>query len=127
MRYYCYYYYCGSHTQKVLVRETIPCAAYVGETSPNAIALLQELSRRYDLVSAEATCGDSPSLTDSQELVGFGKASIPCNLIALDAQNQLFQVLLHIFLGIGKVVTISWGDHVLVMKQHPLNLQFHYH
>jgi hypothetical protein len=32
---------------------------------------------------------------DMRELVRGGKAAIPCNLIALDAQNQLFLVLLH--------------------------------
>jgi hypothetical protein len=45
---------------------------------------------------------------DAQELVRVGKAAVPCNLISLDAQNQLFLVLLHVFLGTGHVVTTTW-------------------
>jgi hypothetical protein len=42
----------------------------VGETSPDAIAQLQELARKYDLISSD---GASPSLTYqyAQELVGI--------------------------------------------------------
>jgi hypothetical protein len=46
----------------------------MGETSPDAIAVLQELARKYDLISSD---GASPSLTDARELVGVGKAAIP--------------------------------------------------
>jgi hypothetical protein len=63
----------------------------VGETSPDVIAALQELARKYDLITSD---GASPSLTDAHKLVGGGKAAIPQNLITLDAQNQLFLVLL---------------------------------
>jgi hypothetical protein len=66
----------------------------IGETSPDAIAQLQELGRKYDLISSD---GASPSLTDAHDLVGVGKASIPRNLISLDAQNQLFLVLNRLF------------------------------
>jgi hypothetical protein len=94
----------------------------VGETSPDAIAQLQELARKYDLISSD---GASPSLTDAQELVGIGKASIPSNLIALDAQNQLFLVLLRVFLGTEHAITVAWEVHTTTTQQRLLHLQFY--
>jgi hypothetical protein len=94
----------------------------VGETSPDAIAQLQELARKYDLISSD---GASPSLTDAQELVGIGKASIPSNLIALDAQNQLFLVLLRVFLGTEHTITVAWEAHTTTTQQRLLHLQFY--
>jgi hypothetical protein len=94
----------------------------VGETSPDVIAALQELARKYDLITSD---GASPSLTDARELVGGGKAAIPRNLITLDAQNQLFLVLLRVFLGAGHAVTTAWEVHTIATQQQLLNLQFY--
>jgi hypothetical protein len=94
----------------------------VGETSPDAIAVLQELARKYDLISSD---GAAPSLMDARELVGVGKAAIPRNLIALDAQNQLFLVLLRVFIGTAHTVTLAWEQHTLSTQQQLLNLQFY--
>jgi hypothetical protein len=94
----------------------------VGETSPDAIAALQELARKYDLISSD---GAAPSLLDARELVGGGKASIPRNLISLDAQNQLFLVLLRVFLGTTHLVTQAWEGHTVATQQQLLNLQFY--
>lgn len=94
----------------------------IGETSPDAIAQLQELARKYDLISSD---GASPSLTDAQELVGVGKASIPRNLISLDAQNQLFLVLLRVFLGTEHAVTRAWETHTAATQQQLLSLQYY--
>jgi hypothetical protein len=94
----------------------------VGETSPDAIAQLQELARKYDLISSD---GASPSRTDAQELVGIGTASIPSNLIALDAQNQLFLVLLRVFLGTDHAITVAWEVHTTTTQQRLLHLQFY--
>jgi hypothetical protein len=85
----------------------------VGETSPDAIAALQELARKYDLISSD---GAAPSLMDARELVGVGKAAIPHNLILLDAQNQLFLVLLRVFLGTAHVVTTAWEQHTITTQ-----------
>lgn len=76
----------------------------VGKTSPDAIVALQELARKYDIISSN---GAVPSLLDAQELVRGGKAVIPSNLILLDAQNQLFLVLLRVFLGPNHLVTTT--------------------
>jgi hypothetical protein len=94
----------------------------VGETSPDAIAVLQELARKYDLISSD---GASPSLMDARELVGVGKAAVPRNLIALDAQNQLFLVLLQVFIGTTHNVTAAWERHTVSTQQQLLNLQFY--
>jgi hypothetical protein len=94
----------------------------VGETSPDAISALQELARKYDLISSD---GAAPSLLDARELVGVGKAAIPRNLIALDAQNQLFLVLLRVFLGTNHRVTQAWEAHTVSTQQQLLNLQFY--
>jgi hypothetical protein len=94
----------------------------VGETSPDAIAALQELARKYDLITSD---GATPSLMDARELVGSGKAAIPRNLIALDAQNQLFLVLLRVFLGAAHAVTTAWEVHTAATQQQLLNLQFY--
>jgi hypothetical protein len=94
----------------------------VGETSPDAIAALQELAHKYDLITSD---GASPSLMDARELVGGGKAAIPRNLIALDAQNQLFLVLLRVFLGATHAVTAAWELHTVATQQQLLNLQFY--
>jgi hypothetical protein len=94
----------------------------VGETSPDAIAALQELTQKDDLISSD---GAAPSLMDARELVGVGKAAIPHNLISLDTQNQLFLVLLHIFLGTAHVVTTAWEQHTIMTQQQLLNLQFY--
>jgi hypothetical protein len=80
----------------------------VGKTSPDAIAALQELAQKYDLISSNST---APSLMDARELVGVEKAVVPRNLISLDAQNQLFLVLLHVFLGTGHVDGIQYLCH----------------
>jgi hypothetical protein len=87
----------------------------IGETIPDAIAELQELARKYDLFSSD---GASPSITDAQELVGAGKASIPRNLISLDAQNQLFLVLLRVFLGTKHAVTRVLETRTAATQQH---------
>ena len=92
----------------------------IGETSPDTIAQLQELARKYDLISSD---GASPSLTDAQELVGVSKASIPRNLISLDAQNQLFLVLLRVFLGTEYAITRAWETHTAATQQELLSLQ----
>jgi hypothetical protein len=94
----------------------------VGETSPDAIAALQELARKYDLISSD---GAAPSLMDARELVGVGKAAVPRNLISLDAQNTLFLVLLRVFIGTGHVVTTAWERHTVATQQQLLNLQFY--
>jgi hypothetical protein len=94
----------------------------VGETNPTAIAKLQALARTYDLISND---GASPNLADAQSLVGNTKASIPISLISLDAQNQLFLVLLKVFLGPGHVVTVAWNDHMMETKSNLLKLQLY--
>jgi hypothetical protein len=94
----------------------------VGETSPDAIAQLQELARKYDLISSD---GASPSLTDAQELVSIGKASISSNLIVLEAPNQLFLVLLRVFLGTEHAITVAWEVHTTTTQQRLLHLQFY--
>jgi hypothetical protein len=94
----------------------------IGKTSPDAIAQLQELARKYDLLSSD---GASPSLTDAQELVGVDKASIPRNLISLDAQNQLFVVLLRVFFGTEHSVTRAWETHTTRTQQQLLSLQYY--
>jgi hypothetical protein len=94
----------------------------VGETSPDAIVALQELARKYDLISSD---GAAPSLLDAGELVGGGKAAIPHNLIALDAQNQLFLVFLCVFLDTTHLMTQAWEGHTVATQQQLLNLQFY--
>jgi hypothetical protein len=94
----------------------------IGKTSPDAIAQLQDLARKYDLISSD---GASPSLTDAQELVGVGKASIPRKLISLDAQNQLFVVLLKVFFGTDHSVTCAWETHTTSTQQQLLSLQYY--
>jgi hypothetical protein len=59
----------------------------IGETNPDAIAQLQELAQKLDLILSD---GASPSLMDAQGLVGVGKASIPRNLILLDTCCDTF-------------------------------------
>jgi hypothetical protein len=94
----------------------------VGEISPDVITELQELARKYDLIS---TNGASPSLSDAQELVGTTKAYITKNLISLDAQNQLFLVLLSVFLGPAHAMTIAWTGHTMETEQNLLSLQLY--
>jgi hypothetical protein len=94
----------------------------VGETSPDAIIALQDLARKYDLISSD---GASPSLNDAQELIGVGKASIARNLISLDAQNHLFLVLLNVFLGTTHSNTIAWEQHAIETKRRLITLQFY--
>ena len=94
----------------------------VGETSPDAIIALQDLARKYDLISSD---GASPNLHDAQELIGVGKASIAKNLISLDAQNHLFLVLLNVFLGTVHSNTIAWEQHATETKRRLITLLFY--
>jgi hypothetical protein len=94
----------------------------VSETSPDAIAELQELARKYNLITSD---GASPSLTDARELVGGNKAAIPRNLITFYAQNQLFLVLLRVFLGAAHLVTAAWELHTVATQQQLLNLKLY--
>jgi hypothetical protein len=94
----------------------------VGETNLTAITKLQALARTYDFISNN---GASPNLADAQSLVGNTKASIPISLISLDAQNQLFLVLLKVFLGSAHVVTVTWNDHMMETKSNLLKLQLY--
>jgi hypothetical protein len=88
---------------------------FIGKTSPDAIAQLQELAPKYDLISLD---GASPSLTNAQELVGISKASIPRNLVSLDAQNQLFLVLFRVFFGTEHASTLqAWKTHAAATQQ----------
>jgi hypothetical protein len=48
---------------------------------------------------------------------------MPFTLIFLDAQHQLFLVLLHVFLGTVHIVTTAWEQHTLTTQQQLLNLQ----
>jgi hypothetical protein len=96
----------------------------VGETSTDVIAELQELAQKYNLISTDGAF--IPSLSDAQELVGTTKASIPTkNLISVDAQNQLFLVLLSVFLGPAHAMTVAWMGHTMETKQNLLSLQFY--
>jgi hypothetical protein len=40
----------------------------------------------------------------------------------LDAQNQLFQFLINVFLGVDLAITVSWQAHVLATKQHTCSI-----
>ena len=94
----------------------------VGETNPDAVADLQELTRRYDLISEGNA---APSLSDAQSLVGISKVTLPLSLIQLDCQNKLFVIFCRVFLGAAHPVTIAWEAHAETTSQRLMQLQ-HY-
>jgi hypothetical protein len=80
----------------------------IGETNPDTVASLQDLTRRYNLITkGNAT----PSLADSQQsLVGISKITLSLSLIQLDCQNKFFVIFCRVFLGAAHKVTLGWAS-----------------
>jgi hypothetical protein len=93
----------------------------IGETSPDAIKVLQEHTPIFDLISGG---GAAPNLEDAQSLAGLGKAVLPNSLIALNAQNHLFLCFLNVFLGTAHMTTLAWNVGTTQTEGRLMSLQF---
>jgi hypothetical protein len=94
----------------------------IGKTSPDAIMVLEEHTRIFDLISRG---GAAPNLEDAHSLAGPGKAVLPNSLIALNAQNHIFRCFLNVFLGTAHTTTLAWNVHTTQMEGRLMSLQFY--